>query len=89
VYRDDEGGQTQLRRMVAQTVIGEMGFYRRVARGAAVIAGRPSTVYRLTRDAFAKMQEDDPLAASALHKMIIRLLSDRLDFANREIAALT
>ena len=35
-----------------------------------------------------KMQEEDPAAAAALHKLIIRLLSDRLEFANREISAL-
>ena len=34
------------------------------------------------------MQEEDPAAAAALHKLIIRLLSDRLEFANREVSAL-
>ena len=34
------------------------------------------------------MQAQDPIAASVFHKLIIRLLSDRLEFANREIAAL-
>lgn len=88
VYRDDEGRETRLRRMSAQTVIGEMGFYRNAPRGAGVIASRPSVVSRLTRDAFDKMQKNDPQIASAFHQMIIRLLSDRLDFANREISAL-
>jgi SulP family sulfate permease len=45
-------------------------------------------IYRLTRKAFDRMQEEDPAAAAALHKLIIRLLSDRLEFANREISAL-
>ena len=30
----------------------------------------------------------DPAAAAVLHSLIIRVLSDRLAFANREIAAL-
>jgi SulP family sulfate permease len=34
------------------------------------------------------MQEQDPAAAGAFNKLIIRLLSDRLEFANREISAL-
>jgi SulP family sulfate permease len=53
-----------------------------------VIAEVPTVVYRLRREAFDKMQREDPEAAAALHKLIIRLLSDRLEFANREISAL-
>ena len=35
------------------------------------------------------MQAEDPTAAAiAFHMLIIRLLSDRLEFANREISAL-
>ncbi len=65
-----------------------MGFYRQVPRGANVIAEEPSIVYRMTREAFDRMQAQDPAAASVFHKLIIRLLSDRLEFANREISAL-
>jgi len=65
-----------------------MGFYRGVPRAASVIAEEPTVIYRLTREDFDKMQIEDPPAAAALHKLIIRLLSDRLDFANREISAL-
>jgi SulP family sulfate permease len=68
--------------------VGEMGFYRRVPRTASVIAEEPSVVYRLTRESFDKMQAEDPGAASVFHKLIVRLLSDRLEFANREISAL-
>jgi SulP family sulfate permease len=65
-----------------------MGFYRQVPRTASVIAEEPSVVYRMTREAFDRMQAQDPAAASVFHKLIIRLLSDRLEFANREISAL-
>lgn len=88
VFRDEHGRETRLRRMAGQTVIGEMGFYRQVPRGAGVVAEKPSVLYRLTWDAFRTMQEKDPELASAFDRMIIRLLSDRLDFANKEIAAL-
>jgi SulP family sulfate permease len=74
--------------MIGHTVVGEMGFYRNVPRTANVIAEEPTVVYRLTRGSFDKMQTQDPTAAAALHKLIIRLLSDRLEFANREISAL-
>jgi sulfate permease, SulP family len=85
---DEHGRPIRLRRMVGHTVVGEMGFYRGVPRTASVIAEEPTVIYRLTRTAFDQMQEKDPAAAAALHKLIIRLLSDRLEFANREISAL-
>ncbi|HUU67076.1 MAG TPA: SulP family inorganic anion transporter [Methyloceanibacter sp.] len=85
---DEHGRPIRLRRMIGHTVVGEMGFYRHVPRTANVVAEELTVVYRLTRDAFDRMQEADPAAAAALHKLIIRLLSDRLEFANREISAL-
>jgi SulP family sulfate permease len=85
---DEHGRPIRLRRMIGHTVVGEMGFYRHMPRTANVVAEEPTLVYRLTRDAFDQMQEKDPAAAAALHKLIIRLLSDRLEFANREISAL-
>jgi SulP family sulfate permease len=85
---DEQGRPLRLRRMLGYTVVGEMGFYRQVPRTASVIAEEPSVVYRMTREAFDRMQAQDPAAASVFHKLIIRLLSDRLEFANREISAL-
>jgi sulfate permease, SulP family len=85
---DEHGRPIRLRRMIGHTVVGEMGFYRDVPRTASVVAEGPTVIYRLTRQAFDKMQAEDPSAAAALHKLIIRLLSDRLEFANREISAL-
>lgn len=85
---DEHGRPIRLRRMLGHTVVGEMGFFRGVPRAASVIAEGPTVIYRLTREAFEKMQAEDPTAAGAFHKLIIRLLSDRLEFANREISAL-
>ena len=85
---DQQGRPIRLRRMMGYTIVGEMGFYRQVPRTATVIAEEPSVVYRLTRESFDRMQAQDPTAASVFHKLIIRLLSDRLEFANREISAL-
>ena len=85
---DENGHPIRLRRMAAQTVIGEMGFFRKAPRVAAVIAEQPTVVYRLTRKNFEKMQAEDPKAAAAFYQLIVRVLSDRLEFANREISAL-
>ena len=83
-----QGRPMRLRRMVGYTVVGEMGFYRHVPRTATVIAEEPSVVYRLSRAFFDKMRVQDPAAASAFDNLIIRMLSDRLEFADREISAL-
>jgi SulP family sulfate permease len=85
---DEHGRPIRLRRMIGHTVVGEMGFYRGVPRTASVVAEGPTVIYRLTQEAFDRMQAEDPTSAAALHKLIIRLLSDRLEFANREISAL-
>jgi SulP family sulfate permease len=74
--------------MVGHTIVGEMGFYRKIPRSATVVAEEPSIVYRLTRESFDRMHAEDPAAAAVLQSLIIRLLSDRLEFANREVAAL-
>jgi hypothetical protein len=34
------------------------------------------------------MEKDDPTLAYAFHKMVIRTLAARVDFANREVASL-
>lgn len=85
---EQQGHSIRRRRMVGHTVVGEMGFYRQVSRTATVIAEEPTVVYRLTRASFNKMQAEDPAAAIAFHMLIIRLLSDRLEFTGREISAL-
>jgi SulP family sulfate permease len=85
---DELGRPVRLRRMSARTVVGEMGFYRGAPRGASVVAETDTIVYGLSRDAFARMQQSDPMAAAAFHQMIVRVLADRLEFANREISAL-
>jgi SulP family sulfate permease len=86
--QDEQGRPIRLRRMVGHTIVGEMGFYRKIPRSATVIAEEPSVVYRLTREALNRMHAEDPAAAAVLHTLIIRLLSDRLEFANREVSAL-
>lgn len=85
---DDQGQSIRLRRMAAQTVIGEMGFFRKAPRAAAVVAEESTVIYRLTRKNYEQMQKEDPKAADAFYRLIVRVLSDRLEFANREIAAL-
>lgn len=89
IFLERPGAQPlRLRTMLGRTVIGEIGFYKGAARSASVYADEDSEVFALDRATFEQLHRDEPQVANALHAMIIRLLSDRLMFANREIAAL-
>jgi SulP family sulfate permease len=59
-------------------VVGEIGFYLGQARTASVIADVPSIVYRLSRETLTRMEQESPETASALHRVIVHLLSERL-----------
>ena len=88
IYRASNGTELRLRSMASHTIVGEMGLYRDVPRGATVKADRPTIVYRMSIEATRQMEQDDPGLAYAFHRFVIRTLASRLDFANREIAAL-
>ena len=85
---DDSGRAVRVRRMVGQTVVGEMGFFRRVPRAASVIADGPTVVFVLTRERYEQLLADDPELGALFLQFIVRVLSDRVAFANKEIAAL-
>ena len=88
LYGTPEGTQLRLRSLVGHTVVGEMGLYRTMPRGASVRADVPTAAYRLSRTAMEEMEQHDPALASAFHRFIVRMLAARVDFANREIAGL-
>ncbi|NWG25245.1 MAG: SLC26A/SulP transporter family protein [Pseudorhodoplanes sp.] len=79
----------RVRRMTTHTVLGEMGFFRRTPRSATVSADAPATLYTLTRDNFERMRRERPDLASAFDDFIIRTLAERVEFANRGVAALS
>jgi len=80
------GAELRLRSIAGQTVIGEMGLYRAQRRGAAVRADTACVLYRLTSRALASVEDNDPQLAYAFHKFIVRILAERLEFANRQAA---
>jgi len=88
LFRTPEGTELRLRSMVGHTIVGEMGLYRTQPRGASVRADQLTVAYRMTRHALDQMEKDDPDLAYAFHKLVIRTLAARLDFANREVASL-
>lgn len=88
VMRAEDGTSVRLRSMARQTVVGEMGLYRSMDRTASVIAAEPSRAHELSRAAFEQIAAEDPPLADAIHRMIARIMADRLSFANATVAAL-
>jgi sulfate permease, SulP family len=84
-----DGGSLLMRRTKTQTVIGEMGFFRQSSRSATVSSDGAATLYTLTRMNFEKMRRERPDLASAVDDFILRVLADRIEFANRQVASLS
>lgn len=78
----------RVRRMTGCTVVGEMGFFRRLPRAASVVAEAPALVYVLDRAAYDRMLAREPRLAAELLQFVVRALADRVEAANREITAL-
>jgi len=78
----------RLRSMRGGTTVGEIGMYLGDTRTASVVADRPSTVFRLSKQALKKMEKKDPEVAAHLHQWIATLLAERLADNNRTIEAL-
>ena len=64
------------------SIIGEIGMYLGLPRSASLIAETDSVVWRLPLDAVARMEQDDPRSAAALHEILARMLAGRLIQAN-------
>jgi SulP family sulfate permease len=84
----DDGQHVRLRTMGPGSVVGEVALYLGGARVASVVSEEPSRFYRLSRDAFERMERDDPDLAAALHRAFARLLAERLTDTLRTMEAL-
>jgi SulP family sulfate permease len=79
VYLESSNGErTRLRRTGAGTMIGEIGFYLGTLRSASVIADKPGTAFRLSREALTRMETERPEFAAALHQFMAEMLAERL-----------
>jgi SulP family sulfate permease len=86
---EGRGGRLTMRRIKTQTVLGEMGFFRQSSRSATVSTDGPATLYTLTRANFEKMRRERPDLATAFDDFILRILADRIEFANSQVATLS
>ncbi len=78
----------RLETMCGGRTVGELGFYLGTKRSAAVIADEASVTYRLTRRELDRMEQIDPQAALAFHRLIVHLLGDRAIHLMRSVQAL-
>ena len=78
----------RVRAFGAHTLVGEIGFFLDVPRSANLLAGPGAIVWSLSRPAFEAFKQAHPAQALALTIYVIRLQSERLTFANRQIASL-
>lgn len=85
---NNEGQPLVVRRITTHTVVGEMGFFRHTARSATVTSDGAATLFTLTRANFERMRRERADLASAFDDFILRILADRIDFANHAIEAL-
>lgn len=78
----------RLETMQGGRTVGELGFYLGTRRSAAVVADRPSVVYILSQSMLARIEKEDPEAASAFHRVIVHLLGERVLHLMRTVEAL-
>ena len=86
---DGRGSLRRVRRCTRRTVLGEMGFFREVRRAATISTEGSALIYTLSRRNLERMQRERPELYEAFLRFIIRALSDRLELAHKEVAALT
>jgi SulP family sulfate permease len=88
-FERPEGEESvRLRTMASGTVVGEVAMYLGGPRTASVVADGVSRIHRLSPEALARMEREEPELAAALHRMFARLLAQRLSDALRSMEAL-
>lgn len=85
---NSDGKSLHVRRITTHTVVGEMGFFRHTARSATVSSDGPAILFTLTHVNFERMRRERPDLASAFDDFILRILADRIDFANHAFEAM-
>ncbi len=83
------GETLRVRTVMAHTVVGEMGFFRRSVRSATVSADGPATLFTLTRTNFERMRRERPDLALAFADFILRVMADRVSFSDLAALALS
>jgi len=83
-----DGTRLRLRSINPGVVVGEVAMYSGDPRTADVVAEGPTVVLRLDRASIARIEAEDPALASAMHRWLGGVLSERLSDTLREFDAL-
>jgi len=81
------GKKHRIRRAGSGTVFGEVGFYLGTPRTASVIVDQGGEVYVLSQADNARLEQDHPHIAAALHKFMIRVITRRLQLTTTTLQA--
>jgi sulfate permease, SulP family len=65
-----------------------MGLITRSPRSATIQAEAASVLYELDADAFERIKHENPAISQALFAYVVRVMTERLSFANRLIGVL-
>ena len=87
-YLQVQSSRLKVRSIQAGGTVGEMGLYRDADRSATVLVDEPTLVLALTRETMTAIEREDAELALGLHKLFVRLLASRLDYANAQARAL-
>lgn len=77
----------RLQTSVGGTVVGEIGLYLGAPRTSDVVCDEPCVVYRLSAAALARMRDERPDLASAVHEHLARRMAERLTHTIRALDA--
>ncbi len=83
-----EGRTARVRSLGGHTTVGEMGLITQSPRSATIQAEAASVLYVLDADAFERIKRERPALSQALLGYVIKILTERLSFANRLIGVL-
>jgi len=83
-----DGRTMRVRSLGRHTTVGEMGLITHSPRSATIQAETASVLYELDSDAFDRIKREHPALSQALFAYVVRVMSERLSFANRLIGVL-
>jgi SulP family sulfate permease len=90
IYLDTpDGNSIRLRKVVAGSILGEMGIYLGAQRTASVRATTDGCVMVLEKEALTRMHAERPALALKFTRFIIGVLAGRLSHSNDEILELS
>lgn len=83
-----EADGSELARLSAGAVLGEVGLFTQAVRTASVRTATPALLHRLSRDAFDRLRASDHPVAHRIERRTIRQLRDRMEVPVASLHAL-